>query len=451
MGASSSIIQEYYKAVDYWAEIAGRDDWKLALWFVKPAEVDLVNDFLEVERSPVGQFEDIFFRFDAPYRGDEDAYTEELWQEYVSWFTEKPEEKYDILKALKQDGMMECGYFPDSSAEHTTSSLWKEMLRFKSCLRGLDDACFCLYFPPVRPGEPARTEWFRHILREGVPDGIRLVSIYYETEKKKPDETAQVIVIRPKFDMEEALRNEINRLDNSNDLIAPENRFKHQVTVVMDCTLKRDKKQMDREVRKLLDIAGDLEDTSVRISSLFIASEAYYSILEYESSMKYSDKTIGESEKAMSGGDTSGYNYWRMAQYMKAAILTTGKKREEAIAVYESVARTALEQKDPFYVMESYRMCGFLRYEEGKSEKAFEYFLLSLSAGSYLPPEIRERSTFTYSANLALHLGRKVRAPIDVEILEQQLREWLGDSWRALVENADMQQAKARRRGSPFS
>ena len=31
-------------------------------------------------------------------------------------------------------------------------------------------------------------------------------------------------------------------------------------------------------------------------------------------------------------------------------------------------------QKDPYYVMEGYRMCGFLRYEDGKMEQAFEYF-----------------------------------------------------------------------------
>lgn len=452
MNTSSSIIQEYYKAVDYWAEIADRDDWKLAVWLIKPIEVDLVDKFFEVERSPIGQFEDIFFCFDSLYTGDEDEYAERLWQEYIGWFTEKTEEKYDILKALKQDGMLEGDYFPDSSGEHTVPNLWKEMLRFKRCLRGLDDTYFCIYFPPMRPGEVIRTDWLEHVLEEGVPDGIRLSSIYYEEERKKmPGETNQVIVIHPKFNMEAALRHEMSQLDSSNDLIAPENRFKQQVTVVMDCTLKRDKKLMDGETKKLLDIAGELEDTSIRISSLFITSTAYYSIREYDASMKYIDKTLSAAEKAMEENDVSGYNYWRMAQYMKAAIFTTEKQREEAIAIYDRVAQEAIVQQDPYYVMESYRMSGFLCYEEGKLEKAFDYFLLSLSGGSYLSEEVRKNSTFTYSANLALHLGRQVRAPIDVEILETQLQEWLGDDWRTLVEGTNMQQAKARRRGSLFN
>lgn len=55
MGASASVIQEYYKAVDYWADIAGKKDWKLAIWIVGRNDVDLVDKFLEIERSPVGK------------------------------------------------------------------------------------------------------------------------------------------------------------------------------------------------------------------------------------------------------------------------------------------------------------------------------------------------------------------------------------------------------------
>ena len=95
---------------------------------------------------------------------------------------------------------------------------------------------------------------------------------------------------------------------------------------------------------------------------------------------------------------------------MKAAILTAGKKREEAVALYDMMAKKAVMQKDPYYVMEGYRMCGFLRYEDGKMEQAFEYFLLALAGGSYLSAEIRRSSTFVYAAYLALHTGRLVRA-----------------------------------------
>ena len=247
-----------------------------------------------------------------------------------------------------------------------------------------------------------------------------------------------------------ALHNRMARSDTGNDLIAPENRFKQQVSAVMDCTQKQDWKLLDKEIRKLLDVAGELKDTNILTSALFIAAEACYAIREYKHSIKYSDDTIREAEKAMDNGEAAGYSYWKMATSMKAAVLTAEKKREEAIALYEGLAEKAIGQKDPYYVMEGYRMCGFLRYEEGQLNQAFEYFLLALAAGSYLSEEIRRNSTFTYAAYLALHTGRQVRAPIDMEVLEGQLQEWLGEDWKQLVEGPAMQQAKARRKSKIF-
>lgn len=452
MGASSSVIQEYYKAVDYWADIAGKKDWRLAIWVVKETDMDLVDKFMEIERSPIGQFDDIFFRFDTPYRGEDDEYTEQLWQEYAGWFTEKVEEKYDMLKALRHDKLLKADYRPDTSVAHTPDNLWKELLRFKASVSHLEDVSFCLYFPPAQKDGPERTEWFRQVLKAGVPQGIRLTTMDWEKDRKvRLEESGTVACIRPRFNMAEALHNRMAQTDAGNDLMAPENRFKRQVTAVMECTRKQERKPLDKEVGKLLDAAKELKDVAIWISALFIASEAYYAIKEYKYSIRYSDSTIREAEKAMADGEVSGYSYWKMATSMKAAILTAEKKREEAMALYEAVAQKAVAQKDPYYVMEGYRMCGFLKYEEGKWEQAFEYFLLSLAGGSYLSEEIRRSSTFIYAAYLALHTGRQVRAPLDVEILERQLQEWLGEDWKELVDNPDMRQAKARRKGSVFN
>lgn len=277
MGASASVIQEYYKAVDYWADIAGNRDWKLSVWIVGQNDVDLVDRFLEIERSPVGRFDDIFFRFDTPYKGDDEEYAEQLWQEYAGWFSEKVEEKYDILRALRHDGLLREEYTPDVSVEHTAGNLWREMLRFKACISRLDDAFFCLYFPPEQERGCSRTGWFGNVLKEGVPQGIRMTTIDLRGNRNvRLDESREVVCIRPRFDMAAALHNRMARSDSGNDLIAPENRFKQQVTVVMDCTQKQDWKLLDREIRKLLDISKEMKDTNIRTSALFIASEACY-------------------------------------------------------------------------------------------------------------------------------------------------------------------------------
>lgn len=47
---------------------------------------------------------------------------------------EQAEEKDDMLKALRHDGLLKTEYRPDTSAEPTAANLWKEMLRFKECI-----------------------------------------------------------------------------------------------------------------------------------------------------------------------------------------------------------------------------------------------------------------------------------------------------------------------------
>lgn len=130
------MIQEYYKAVDYWADIVGNRDWKLSVWIVGQNDVDLVDRFLEIERSPVGQFDDIFFSFDTPYRGMTRNTPNSSGRNMRVGFR-KVEEKYDILRALRHDGLLKEEYIPDVSVEHTAGNLWREMLRFKACISRL--------------------------------------------------------------------------------------------------------------------------------------------------------------------------------------------------------------------------------------------------------------------------------------------------------------------------
>lgn len=452
MAISSSIIQEYYHVVDYWAETDKDRTWKLAIWKVTYAEVDLVDKFLEIERSIYGQFDDIFFRFESRFTDTEEEFAASLWKEYASWFTEKVEEKYDILRALEKDGMLIHKYTPNTESEPTLSNLWKEMLRFKSCIKGLEDKSFCIYFPPGNPNGDMRSGLFKQMLQQEIPQGIRFVTIdYKESPKIKMEKSPAVKILKPRLHMNEALANGLAKQDNRNDLLAPENRFNKQVTVVMDCTAQKDKKLMDREVGKMIEYASELKDKAISISALFIATQAYYAIKEYSTCMKYCEKTEKETEQAMADEVPTGYSYWKMTLYMKASVLASQKNRNEAIQLYTRVAQEATKRKDPFAIMESYCMAGFLYYELGKLEKSFEYLLLSLTGGNYLAKDIRRSSNFLYASHLALHIGRKIRSPYEIGVLEKQLEVWLGQDWRELIDNPDMENASARRRASIFS
>ena len=80
MAISPSIIQEYYRVADYWGKIETEKKWKLAIWSAEFTDVDLIEKFMEIECSPLGLFEDIFFRFDSEYAGDCNEYDKALWK-----------------------------------------------------------------------------------------------------------------------------------------------------------------------------------------------------------------------------------------------------------------------------------------------------------------------------------------------------------------------------------
>lgn len=452
MGASISIADIYYKVQEQWQSVASETGWQLALWICSMENMAVIDKFMEIERSPVGSCDEVFFRFETEYAGDDKSFTRNLWDEYHSWFTEELPEEYDILKALQKEGYMDCAYFPSQIPERATpQSLWNELLRLKSSIKGMEERNFCIYFPPSMPNTPALTGWLHQVLKEGVPDGIRLVTIDY-TEKRKitlpPD--GKVIHLKAEFDLKAAINNEMDKECDTYDSTSIDSKYRKQVRKVMEVTVKQNSRLLDNEVRTLLAISNESEEPSIRMATPLIVSQAYYNIGKFDKSMTYVNEAVRISGEAMAKDDANGYPLWKVSMFQKAAILIFDKKRVQAIEIYRQVAERAVEEQDAFYVMEGYRMCGFLMYEQNKKEEAFEHFLLSLAGGGYLDMQVRRESTFLYSAHLALMLGKDVRSYQEMLILKEQLKVWLGDDWQALVENDDMKSAEKRHKATFF-
>lgn len=452
MKAQASIAQEYYKLQELWAEIDADRDWRLAIWVSEYQDIDIIDKFLEIERSPLGMFDDIFFRFDTVYKGDDTAFEQSLWNEYVEWFTEKVDPSLDLIQALKNEELLRQNYFPDQGLEPTLANLWKEMLRFKSCIDGLEEDCFCIYFPPTPPDGHKLTDWFNSAVDEGVPEGIRMVTIDYAKQRKiKVKPSAKIVTLHPKLNMQEAISNDMDKDSSSHDSVGTESRFRKQIRVVMDCTLKKDHTLLEKEILKLISISNEIDNESTHIAGLLIASQACYSTGNHDKCEYYADNAVTQCEDIMKTGDPTGYAVWKAAIMLKAAVLHGRKQRREAIEIYHSLAEKAILQADAFYAMEGYRMCAYIYYELGEIDTALENALLALAAGSYMEQDMRRQSTFLLAAALALLLIKKERGSQDVEILEKQLAEWLGDDWRKLIETDDMEKIKLRRKASIFS
>jgi len=454
MTTSPSIGQEFYKVRDAWAVADTDKNWKLAIWLVQYADVDIIDKFLETERTAIGVFKEIFFRFDTPYLDDHEAWEKALWEEYVSWFEPVSNSDYDIYGALKKDRLLKEDYQPDLRLKPCVQSIWKELLRFKSLITGLEDIGCCIYFPPLRPDCPDAGDWYADVLKKGLPDGIRLVTIDIVTNPRitlsKKILTEQVILLQPPLEMVEAVKNDMDKGGGNSDSVSVDARFRKQIRKVMDCTTQQDAGVLGNEVALLLSLCKKMGGAAYQVSGQMIAAQAYFMIRETDKSANYADKAIAQSRQLMDANDPAGYPTWKSCVMIKAAILVGKKKRKQAIALYEELAHEAANKADAFIILEGYRLCGHLHYELGQLNIAFENLLLALTGGSYLELEVRRQSTFLHAAAMAVHLCEKARGPEDLKILHERLQELLGDDWATLLQSEGMDKATVRRKSNLF-
>ena len=244
----------------------------MAIWLAEYQDVDIINYFLETERSPVGIFNDIFFRFDTEYKSDAAEFEIGLWKEYREWFTAVAPKKYDIYTALKNDGLLKQDYKPDTKLEPTAQNLWQELLRFKSCIAGLEDAHFCIYFPPTRTNGPRLGGWFTAVLKKKVPKGIRLVTIDYAAKPKIKVLSAipSVLVkeLKPRLRMAEAISNEMDKSGGTYDTTGVDAQFRKQIRIVMDDTVKKNADILEKDVNILLSLSKQMGSVSAAITGI---------------------------------------------------------------------------------------------------------------------------------------------------------------------------------------
>lgn len=445
--SSTSVAQEFFKIREEWEQARKIKHWKLAVWVAQYQDIDIIDKFIETERLIIGVFDDdLFFRFETPYKGDPTAFEEALWLEYESWFNTSIPEK-DVLLALRNDGILDPSFEPQFNFKSGFSGLMDEMLRLRKHLDGFESTYFCLYFQTTKPQQFLLGDWLSKKLKKDIPQFIRLVTIDHAAERKiHTGKNPLIIELEPKLDMMAAINNEMDKGGGSSDTVSPEARLTKQIRVVMDTILKKDKALSDREVKKMLGLARETGNSSTFISTLLVASQVHYNIKDHEKAELYADEAIKKSEAAMEKGDDTGYHCWKACMMLKGALLSAKRKWEAGIIVYEKMAATALKYSDVFFVMEGYRISGHLYYLRGRQEPAFERSLLAMVAGSSLGKETIRQSTFLHAAHLAVFLGEKVRPKDQLKALEDQLSAWIGPDWKELISGTEFEKSTVKPR-----
>ncbi|MCH5721024.1 hypothetical protein [Niabella hibiscisoli] len=240
MSSKTSVAQEFYKIREEWARVDRLKTWSLAVWIANYQDLDIIDKFIETERLPIGVFDDIFFRFNTPYKGDPTLFEEALWKEYESWFQPVPDPSQDLMLALKKDGILNPLFVPQIDATSGFDGLLKEMLRLKDHLRGFDKNNFCLYFPPAQPRQLIIGDWLAQKIKKGIPPQIRLVTIDHAAGRKIfIGNTDKVVELQPQLDMLAAINNEMDKGGGSSDTVSPEARLTKQIRTVMDTIVKK--------------------------------------------------------------------------------------------------------------------------------------------------------------------------------------------------------------------
>lgn len=445
---TASIAQEYYKLHEEWRKIDVLPSWKLAVWVADYPDVDIITKFMDIEQSPVGKFNDLFFRFDTVYEGDTAAFEEKLWAEFISWFDPSPDPKMDLHRALYENHFLTELFAPKADLPHTVENLWSELLRFRQSINGITpDTHFCLYFPIVAYSKHNIAEWLRQVIGN-IPDGLRLVTLDLAADRKiRINESDLCIYLHPKLNMAEAISNEMKKGGGDNDTVDIDARFRKQIIAVMDSTTEKLNNKTPHEVKKLLSITEEIGTTSSRISGLLIAAQAHFAIRDTRKSTAYTDEALDKAAEAMGNNEPSGYQVWKSCMLLKGALLYNESKYTEALLVYEDLATKASEQADAYYLMEARRLSGHLYYEKGEKQTAFEYMLLALASGAYLDISVRRQSTFLHAAHMALFLCTAIRPSSDVAILQDQLTEWLGKDWAKVLQEAGVNNDKTASKG----
>jgi len=398
---NASLLQQFFKVSEAWNAVERNKHCKLAVWVIDYADVELVDAFMQTEQSPMGSYDDLFFQMKSSYESNHQDFDQSLWAEFLSWFDEKPpEEKFDVLKAMKNDGIK--------------SSVKKRI--------GL-------------------LNWFVEVLKD-LPDGIRLATMEIKGKRivKKPFKKYPKLVVElsPNLNVLEAINNEIDKQSGTYDPNDLASKLREQIKKVLEIGTKNKLSALEKELKKLFEIARAMDDTKVYGMCYLLAAHTYYTSSAKEKGMENAAQAITYSEELLGTEPDNAYPLLRSAIQLKAALHITNKEQEEALELYLYLAKKAVEYKDIYNIMEGYRLASGIYYTLGDYRETYEHALLALQAGSHLSLELRRNSTFLHAANQAWQMAEELREPKEkLTILEDHLKQWIGDDWKELLKNAD--------------
>lgn len=434
-----SIGQQYYKAVEIWQNALLQKHWQLAIWVTPYEDIEMISSFFELERTVLGKTDEIYFKFNSVYTTLEE-FEENLWNEFVSWFAEVPEERYNMHEALIKDGYLKTPFTPNTQLPKTIQHLISEIERFRISLVSIDPN-FIIEMA-IGMHQDDYVTWYWKLLKQEIPKTIRFVTI--DTKAKRTlnnftkKDQKRILELFPELQMGTAIKNDMKKGAQGQNPNEPSSQFQQTVLELMEVLPKE--KEMEPLIKKLLEEAEKMKAPSIIATAYLIIAHCYNTLKKPKIGLNYIDKGIEATDPIKSSErPEEWYPLWRASQLFKAAFLIGLKKNDDAFNLYELIAKQASKEKDHFYIMEAYRVCATMKMKKKKYNLAFEYASLALYGGSFLSLDIRRQSTYLYAANTAYMCVDYVydNSTKKKAILEEHLAEWIGIDWATLIDSKE--------------
>lgn len=441
MKGNATVVQEYQKIPEKWRTIS-KKNWQLAIWVCEFSEIEIIDMFMDIEASPIGEFDEIFFRFDVAFDEDKTVYEQKLWEEYCSWFEPTGNDETDLLKALHNEGLLHEIHQPDTSLPPTFASVLTDLRRLRKNIQVDELPDFVLFFP-IGIDKKGLGPWMQKLLKQNaLPLNIKIAVTDLKDERefaelKGDSGKARVVELYPNLNMFDAIKNDIKKGAEQGNPNDPADQYKKQLLKVMELGAVDAQGNLDLEVGKLLEIAEKLKDKGLICSSHLVAATLYYGHNEKEKTLNHAQKTITLADKYQQEGWATAYPTWRSAKMILGGLYLGMNERENALKQYLDLAQRALPENDAFYLMESYRMAATIPYQDNDLDSAWNWVIRSLEAGTKMPEDVRRQSTYLYSAQLAYQIASERNDLLAKEKLTNLFQEWIGDDWDTLLQGTE--------------
>jgi len=423
---NNPVAQRLIRLRSLYEEFREKRGARILLWQLENDEIPMVDQFYHTETTNFGQTPDFFLKLETPFVSPA-SYAKNVLTELSQQVREHNETTDPKPIPIN---------WSVSQPPAGTDPFLHNLAAFGQSIEGLEGYVVAYLFPTEIQDFSRFEKWLEGLLQQPWPANVRLMVLDAADEPVLPrlpqTYPEQTVAIQPKLDMPQAMK-EVAAAAGSGD--NPGTKF--QIAFI-DLSQAIGAHNMEKAVQlgnRAESIAAENDWIHLQVAVHIALGSGWMSTKNYEKADEAFDTAHRLAESAVTRGEAAGYPLASTALFSKGGALLAQKKYEAALQVYRQTVPVTEAGKEPFKMMEAWRMVGHCNEQLKKWPDAYEAYRHALDVAGELAPEIRANSTLPYTgaALLRIHdyeLGSK---PKQRQEIEEKMVAWVGPDWQKSV------------------